>query len=459
MSSTKDEKKPFRLGEKKIIQITNNVLIPKKVPTRYLKIYCIETNIPLLEKRLNDLQKYSKARYFFRTKKKKNKKSKQYYNYHLRKSPGKILLHNKENGCYDKLFLTPTNEYIKIILQIYDHDVKKTLNNEITRYAMEYLRYAIFTVRHFNHKIATWSIYEAYYNAIIKYAFFFKVPNVYKPVGEIFCGVMRKWNVLRGFFRKYWVIRRLSRVHNYDYDMTMDKLLSEYPEYQIIMLYENRIIYRFTTKDMIQIINTSLLYNHQFVMHPKQVKNPFTNLPFSVGSLYAIFFHFKRHFDKLRFPDLLYHFYLCDFNIETLYKCHEDYLREQAINHYVQNESLDNLYLGIRRMIYDHKHELDSWNIHRDYPKELVVRYLKSPYLFLYYQSQYAMYADERQKCKSLLSKKLRNFHAANPRFGSLLDSCDLFGQYGSRNIVDKYGFHFSMYLQGIIEENERQER
>ena len=78
------------------------------------------------------------------------------------------------------------------------------------------------------------------------------------------------------------------------YDINQDLLLndlSDFPENQKIHLVENKTIYKFRLTDLLNIITKSLTnYVDIYIVEPSEIKNPYTNLPFSMNNLYNIFF-------------------------------------------------------------------------------------------------------------------------------------------------------------------------
>ena len=70
-------------------------------------------------------------------------------------------------------------------------------------------------------------------------------------------------------------------------------LLSELPKKHTIDILQSNIKYQFSIFDLIRIINTSLSYEHNFFTDPKKVKNPWNNTPFSIATLYNIYFFIR----------------------------------------------------------------------------------------------------------------------------------------------------------------------
>ena len=61
-----------------------------------------------------------------------------------------------------------------------------------------------------------------------------------------------------------------------------------------IELIENNIIYTFRLSDLNNLIYKSLTHNSQLITESQNIKNPFTNIGFSICNLYNIYFAFKR---------------------------------------------------------------------------------------------------------------------------------------------------------------------
>ena len=70
-------------------------------------------------------------------------------------------------------------------------------------------------------------------------------------------------------------------------------LLSELPKKHTIDILQSNIKYQFSIFDLIRIINTSLSYEYNFFTDPKKIKNPWNNNPFSIATLYNIYFFIR----------------------------------------------------------------------------------------------------------------------------------------------------------------------
>lgn len=182
----------------------------------------------------------------------------------------------------------------------------------------------------------------------------------------------------------------------------------------VIVLLHHNCRYLFTITDLNKIIETSLCNSPYFISEPIPVKNPYNKMPFSKSDLYNIYFQIK---DRLmRTPDILYQFFLSNFNLTKFKRNNQVLIREKYIHRFIENEDQETLV--------DYIHNVLSFNtninIDDDFPDDELVRIFK-PYLRLYLEMNYSIDSSVRHRSKCLLMHKLHIFHMHNPQFGRRL--------------------------------------
>jgi len=182
----------------------------------------------------------------------------------------------------------------------------------------------------------------------------------------------------------------------------------------VIVLLQNNYRYLFAITDLNKIIETSLCNSPYFISEPIPIKNPYNKMPFSKSDLYNIYFQIK---DRLmRTPDILYQFFLSNFNLTKFKRNNQVLIREKYIHRFIENED--------KETQLDYIYNVLSFNtnikIDDDFPDDDLVRIFK-PYLRLYLEMNYSIDSSVRHRSKCLLMHKLHIFHMHNPQFGRRL--------------------------------------
>jgi hypothetical protein len=182
----------------------------------------------------------------------------------------------------------------------------------------------------------------------------------------------------------------------------------------VIVLLQHNCRYLFAITDLNKIIETSLCNSPYFISEPIPIKNPYNKMPFSKSDLYNIYFQIK---DRLmRTPDILYQFFLSNFNLTKFKRDNQVLIRKKYIHQFIENED--------RETLVDYIENALSFNtnikIDEDFPEDELVRIFK-PYLRLYLEMNYSIDSSVRHRSKCLLMHKLHIFHMHNPQFGRRL--------------------------------------
>jgi len=179
----------------------------------------------------------------------------------------------------------------------------------------------------------------------------------------------------------------------------------------VITIFQHNCRYLFSITDLNKIVESSVCNSPYFISEPLPVKNPYNNLPFSKSDLYNIYFQIK---DRLiRTPEVLYKFFLSNFNLTDFQRNNQVLIRNKYINQFVENEDESTLVDYILNMLtYDARIKIDP-----DFPDNTLVLIFK-PYLRLYLEMNYSFDCTIRHRAKCLLINKLNVFHLHNPQFG-----------------------------------------
>lgn len=219
----------------------------------------------------------------------------------------------------------------------------------------------------------------------------------------------------------YFAFSRLCRIWKLKYgkfvvtaDLGMNELSLENKNVMCI-LHDNK-NYLFSIRDLITLIETSLLNNYCFFSLPLAVKNPYNNIPFNKSTLYNIYYFIRFNTDL--YPELLFHFFNANFNIAIFGRKYEYLLREISVDKYVKNTDTDSLHGDVKDMIHlvliRNKYKI---TIHKDFPKPKLVEIMR-PYLQLWYSAFYSLIPIKQQSSMKRLVRKLIKFIKFNPQFG-----------------------------------------
>ena len=180
-------------------------------------------------------------------------------------------------------------------------------------------------------------------------------------------------------------------------------------------LIDNKSKYLFSINDLVSIIETAIGNAPNFFSEPLSPLNPYNKQPFTVSTLYNIYFKMK---ESGRLISVLFHFFFlenfCKYKFSEHY---EYYIRENSIKKYVFNSPYTILYNCVFDMLEDNLYT-KNYKIHRDFPKEILVNIFR-PFLFYYYIIHYDMKGTNKiYNYKQILYNKLKKFYQYNKSFG-----------------------------------------
>uniref|UniRef100_A0A6C0B161 Uncharacterized protein n=1 Tax=viral metagenome TaxID=1070528 RepID=A0A6C0B161_9ZZZZ len=228
-------------------------------------------------------------------------------------------------------------------------------------------------------------------------------------------------NIFSKVQKIYYAFSRLAHIYKIkkaqvkvNYDLCMNELSEKDPN--IFTLYQDKVKYLFTIKDLTNIIHSNLSNTASFVPDPIICKNPYNNIPFTELDLYNIYFFIKHRNHTV--PELFYGYMKSGFDRYDFRNNYETIIINTSIKNYVYNSHFHILYPGVTSMLKEFKPLLKNIHIDSEFPREKLVSIFR-PYLQLYYSSLYATNGTYKQ-CGSnyLLKMKLKAFAIYNPFFG-----------------------------------------
>ena len=221
--------------------------------------------------------------------------------------------------------------------------------------------------------------------------------------------------------KTYSAFRKLATMYKFKYykkfEIDMDLCFNKFLNLDasiLITLLENNIIYKFRLSDLINITNKSLLHAPNFFAEPYEIRNPYTNLPFSIANLYNIYFKLKT--STLNMPILFYLYYLSNFDLEKFKNENECFMRDKYIDSFVKIGSINEQYEYIMKMFYTY-HNFIYFTLDPLFPKKTIVKIFKK-YLKPYLLREYSLNPYIREKKHIHLEYKLSLFSKLNPEFG-----------------------------------------
>jgi hypothetical protein len=305
-------------------------------------------------------------------------------------------------------------------METYKLIIKKKIKTDINFFASDYKE----------DKIIKWYIKLSF----ISLEKFKSIKDKYKILSELFNGFLlkdpdKKEEFIEYLYKIQKIYNTLNRfIHNYKYKkskivVNTDMCLNELNETDknVISIIDNNSKYLFHVNDLIKIINSSLTNSFLFFSQPKSVKNPYNNLPFNKSTLYNIYFFIRYKTDY--YPELLFKFFECNFNLNKFKFLNENLLREYSIKNYVYRSPVNVLEKDIKQMILSYNLHCERMRyknkilINEDFPINNLVKIMK-PYLFLYCKSLYSFHPQIKSKYAIFFKLSMLRFNKFNPQFG-----------------------------------------
>ena len=219
----------------------------------------------------------------------------------------------------------------------------------------------------------------------------------------------------------YSNFRKIARLFKFKYSRKFEidcdlcfRPLNNLKEHIMATVLENKIIYKFRISDLINIINESLSYSPYFFAEPYNIKNPYTNVPFSIANLYNIYFKIKK--TNYIMPLLFHQYFMSNFDLLEFKHNNECLIRDKAIDNFVEDSSIDEKHEYILKMFYIH-HSCILFSVDSHFPKlKLVTTFYK--YLKHFLKELYSLNPHIKEKNRIHIEYNLTLFSQLNPDFG-----------------------------------------
>ena len=153
-----------------------------------------------------------------------------------------------------------------------------------------------------------------------------------KEIEEIYISAKNVLNKLSRFVIKY----KFKKYKHFEYYTDLNFIsLKKYHDKDKIKIIQNKTIYHFKIKDLINLWKISLKNSEQMFPLPKLLKNPFTNIQLEKHHLYNIFF--KYAFSDNLIPEIILSYFKTNFDLDLFKMEHHEKLQINAINKYIDN--------------------------------------------------------------------------------------------------------------------------
>ena len=112
-------------------------------------------------------------------------------------------------------------------------------------------------------------------------------PEITEILIDIFCEIQK----IRFAFNRlihFWKFKKAKRLPH-ELDLCLIPM-SSYPPHQKVQIIHQETLYTFRISDIINMWKKALTNNNDLFPAPKNLKNPFTNLPFQENNMYNLYF-------------------------------------------------------------------------------------------------------------------------------------------------------------------------
>jgi len=216
---------------------------------------------------------------------------------------------------------------------------------------------------------------------------------------------------------KLWRIKKKYIIYPNTTDLKGNDL-SDYKSHLLIDLIEDKTIYSFYIHDLLKMWNITLKQRMYVIERPTKLKNPYTNVVFSLTNLYNIYY--KALFNGIRRPPIVDMFFNCNFSIQSLLYSYGSQLREWAIIDYIEPDHEDVcLYDELISVQRDYGHLLPNLRVDKRFSDSIKIRQIKiyKPIIQAYCFITYSNNGHLISKSNTLLSFLIEAYQRETPRF------------------------------------------
>ena len=174
-------------------------------------------------------------------------------------------------------------------------------------------------------------------------------------IEELYIKAKRILNILNRFVYNY----KLKKAIKYNEEDLFFNNLSNFKKKHIVNIYSNKTIYSFRINDLINIWNDCLTKSENLFCKTTELKNPYTNMSFSINNLYNIFFAIKS--SDYIMPTWILLFFYENFNINDFTYKYYAALKDIAIINFIKEGSLYEKIENIHNMLHEYRKDANYY--------------------------------------------------------------------------------------------------
>lgn len=157
------------------------------------------------------------------------------------------------------------------------------------------------------------------------------------------CIMFSRMQFIYGNINKFINIYKFKKAKFYDcnHDLNFEPL-EQVKEYHKITILQNNTKYIFKITDLVNIINKSITNCPDMFVEPLDIKNPYTNIPFSKADLYNIYFKINK--TQLAHSLLFNCYFKCNFNKNEFSNKYEQMILDEYLKNNFKELTIDKKY-------------------------------------------------------------------------------------------------------------------
>ena len=244
------------------------------------------------------------------------------------------------------------------------------------------------------------------------YLFFYKykydICNNVEEFLTAFCYLQKIHNAFNKLVRMY--LFKKARQFN-EHNLLLDDIPNNTPENKFyITLKENNTKYTFRIGELTIIIYNALTYHENYFIDSQKIKNPYTNLPFSICNLYNIYFFLLEK--KIVPHELFQKLYYCNFILIRFIINNQVTIKDYIIINEANTMDDEETIAHIEDMLNDYLNIILCFG----FDKTKLLHFQKYIYKYLY--TLYGLNELKKRTIRKSLKAQLRVFKLSNKNFG-----------------------------------------
>ena len=244
-------------------------------------------------------------------------------------------------------------------------------------------------------------------------------PYVKNQIFDIFALYQRNLVILNNISRRIKYSK--MKCGGEDCDL-VGKKFNEIAHYLKISIPHEGLIYTFRISDLINIINKSLTYREDLFLIIQPIKNPYTNIPFTIANLFQIYTHIKRN-TNITMPVLFHLFYTTTFDKHEFSNKYEAIALDHSIQNYIDEFDKSDLvklshnWIETFNQTHSQRTTCNKVIVDQNYSKTKLVNQL-TPILKHYLISSHTLTSSVKYSAFTEACNLMRSFLAINKDFG-----------------------------------------